>query len=117
MTVRAHNASDLPVFDVSLRVEAGVRGTYVRQGGIRAPGETREWEILFAGPPSRETYPPDLLFTDVAGQRWLREGSNGRLSQASRRARFEPDPAMYDSVEDHPHLLATNPDDERGRTV
>src|SRR5258708_2957758 len=51
VTIVVQNSSDWPVYNVSIRLPVGVRGTFVRSPGTLGPGESRELFILLPSPP------------------------------------------------------------------
>jgi hypothetical protein len=104
--VRIRNGSFLPVYQLSMKVAAGVRGTFVRFLNAMGPDETREFRIILPAHPRGEIFAPALTFADAAGRQWLRETS-GVLRQVKRYddADFHEDPAAYDGVDGgHPTL-------------
>jgi len=94
--VRVRNASELPVYDVSVWVhfsyapDAGSMGSHERV--IVPPGDTDVWADWVEFPPSGLADDPyvDLSFRDSSGRRWQRlyDGSFGpdRISPEGRRA-------------------------------
>lgn len=116
-TVIVQNESSEPVYHVVVRLQAGVRGTFVRSPGVIGPRESRELSIFLPGYPRGELA-PDVLFYDKAGVTWIRNGHNGKLSQAKIDdliAFQREDAGAYPSVEAHPTLrLKVSPEDQRG---
>ncbi len=101
------NASSEPVYDVSIRVDVGVRGIYHRYvDSSLPPGEIRRTWIPLSGYP-RMTHPEvALMFRDAAGRRWLRS-SRGVLKEPTadeEREHSAQHPGAYNSVQAHPTL-------------
>lgn len=119
LVVLIRNGSLEPVYNVALRVEVGVRGTFVRQPGVFGPGETREFEITLPSYP-RGTPNPAILFVDSAGRRWLRVGG-GQMktpTQEELRTFVTESPGAYPSVQLHPTLeLGHSLDANRGKAL
>jgi hypothetical protein len=121
LVVRVLNGSALPIFNVSIRVEVGVRGTFVRWVEAMAPHETREWRIVLPGYPRGTVLAPEVMFTDMAKVTWIRR-SGGDLSEPTldeQQAARTQDPGAYGSESEHPTLSAASDDWEAwsGRRV
>lgn len=103
-TVR--NASEEPVYAISLRAAIGVRGTFVRHVGTLGPKQTADVHIYPPGFPRGENNNPDLAFTDTAGIQWIRK-ANGQLTESNTNEFiefFKEDPGAYDEISKHPTL-------------
>lgn len=109
--IRARNGNETPVYQVSLKVNVGVRGTFIRYIDAMGPNETREFRIWLPGYPRTNILTPDLTFMDSAGRRWLRQGS-GELRELGEYEdiQFKEDAGAYDSINKHPTLHL--PEDE-----
>ena len=121
LVVRVLNGSALPIFTVSIRVQVGVRGTFVRGVEAMAPHETREWRIVLPGYPRGEILAPEVMFTDMAEVTWIRR-SRGDLLEPTpeeRQAAIMQDPGAYGSEAEHPTLSTASDDWEAwsGRRV
>lgn len=104
IAVRVFNGSELPIFKVSVQVDVGVRGTFVRETASISPRETREWLLELPGYPHSDENPPSVMFTDARGVRWVREYDGTLRRKSEDEGEFAPDPAAYDSIEAHPTL-------------
>lgn len=115
LVILVRNGSAEPVYGVLVRVQVGVRGTYVRQVGVLGPGETRELQVVIAG--YLKLVPaPDITFKDAAGRTWMRPGT-GELTEGAPSPPFAEDPGAY-SIENHPTLaLGHGLEANRGRKV
>ena len=116
LVILVRNGSAEPVYAAEVRVEVGVRGTYVRHVGVLGPGETRELQVVIAG--YLKIVPaPDITFKDAAGRSWTRRGS-GTLTQDSPSPPFAEDPGALTSIEAHPTLaLGHSPEAQRGKKL
>lgn len=116
LLILVRNGSTEPVYGVIVRVEVGVRGTYVREVGVMGPGETRELQVVIAG--YLKLVPaPDITFKDAAGRSWTRLGS-GKLTEGGPAPPFAEDPGAYPSLEAHPTLsLGHTTEARRGRQL
>ena len=114
------NGSRQPVYDVVLNAALGVRGTFVRQLGTLAPGETRLVKVLAGGAPrSNAEDSPGLGFTDSAGRVWQRD-HRGRLNTPSSKDRallYLEDSGAYESIEDRRERPDRDGFAERGTRV
>jgi hypothetical protein len=119
LRIRIRNGSELPIYAVALNINVGVRGTFVRQPGAMAPGETRELRVQIPAYPRLDVR-PSVAFTDAAGNRWLRT-SNGQIKEPSVQENvevFQTSPGAYASYEDHPTFsLGSSREEEYGMTV
>lgn len=121
LSVRVSNAADVAIHQVAIRVEVGIRGTFVRESASIPPHGTREWRIDLPNSPRGD---PGCLvsFTDARGERWVRS-SSGELIRfdawEARRGDFhKQDPAAFDLLS-HPTLNPPREDREawEGRIV
>jgi hypothetical protein len=101
------NASSEPVYDVSVQVAVGVRGTYHRHVDFTLPpGESRCTWIPLPAPPRTSAPGVAVMFRDAAGRRWLRS-STGVLktpTQDEQTQHIAQDPGAWNSVGEHPTL-------------
>jgi hypothetical protein len=111
LVLRVSNKSELPVYDVKLRVPVGVRGTFVRELHSIEPKETQEIRVAIPGPPRSSRVMTELSFVDTIGRQWLRTAT-GELKQVEQAPLFDADPGAY-SAKDHPTLHLQS----EGRTV
>ncbi len=118
LVLMVKNGSDLAVHDVTLRVEVGVLGTFVRKPGSMEPQEAREIRIAVPGPPRSAAVIPEIMFADVNNQYWLHDVS-GQVTQLANENLpvFEEMPGAFND-KDHPTLhLALSPEEATGRRV
>jgi hypothetical protein len=105
ITVHAFNASDEPVYNVVIKTEVGVRGSFVRRPYVLGPGDRRQFDILAPGFPHMQP-PVAISFVDSAGRQWIRE-PGGALHQPRPDelvALNTEEPGAYASIQDHPTL-------------
>jgi hypothetical protein len=115
------NGNDEPVYDVVVRLDVGVRGTFARRVGVLGPHEARELRISVAAAARSGTPAPDLGFTDSAGRSWLRVGHSGRLREISKAEvskLSKESSGAYPTEGDHPTLgLGHTLEAQRGRRL
>lgn len=74
LVVLVYNGSAEPVYGVVVKVEVGVRGSFVRRPFVLGPQETREFRILAPGLP-RGQPAVSISFKDSAGRQWMRSST------------------------------------------
>jgi hypothetical protein len=119
VSVLARNSSDQPVYGVSIKLEVGVRGSFVRTPYVLGPHETREF--LTEVPAYPRGFPSvSIVFTDSGGRRWLRTGTgvlnNPRPDEEVAQQRQSP--GAYSDLSHHPTLAQGNDiETQMGRRV
>ncbi len=115
------NGSQQAIYNVAIRVEVGVRGTFTRQLGAMGPEEARELRIQLPGFPRGFDPIPDVMFTDSSGTTWIRTARTGDLAEPKFEdtvAFLEEDIGAYSSIKDHPTLnLPLSLEERRGRKL
>lgn len=109
--LRICNASQLPVYGVRYRFNAGNRGTYTGEVAVLPPGSVAELAIpLPRDARGHPTGPPDISFVDVRNRRWKR-ASDGALMEDSVGVGMllTPEPGGHPSIEAHPTLHLPHP--------
>lgn len=109
LTVRVLNGSLLAIYQVTVRIPVGVRGTFIRQVPAMGPGETREWRVTLPGQQRGDIYAPDVMFVDAASVTWIRQAAGALIApqDSEERTDWRPDPGAYGSDEAHPTLAPT----------
>jgi hypothetical protein len=117
--VLARNSSDQPVYGVSIKLEVGVRGSFLRQPVVLGPEETRKFSIEVPSYP-RGFPGVSIAFTDSAGRQWLRTGPgvlrNPTFDEILAHQRQSP--GAYPDLAHHPTVaLGNSPEAQRGQRV
>ncbi|HCF99622.1 MAG TPA: hypothetical protein DEV93_03660 [Chloroflexi bacterium] len=119
ITVHAYNASTEPVYNVVIKTEVGVRGSFVRRPFVLGPGDRREFSIVAPGYP-RGQPAVAISFVDSAGRQWMRRPT-GTLHQPlpdELVMQNTEEPGAYPSIAEHPTLKSGHTLDlDRGRRV
>ena len=119
IVVFVRNGSAEPVYNVNMKLDVGVRGSFLRRPGALGPGEMREFAIIAPGYP-RGIPRPEISFVDSAGQKWLRlgEGQLKAPTQGQLDAFLRESPGAYTSIEAHPTLnLGWTPEANHGKSL
>jgi hypothetical protein len=106
ISFKLRNASEEPIYAISLRAAVGVRGTFIRHVGTLGPQQTADLHIYPPAAPRGDNTNPDVAFTDTAGVQWLRK-ANGQLTETNVdefMSFFKEDPGAYDEIAKHPTL-------------
>lgn len=119
ISVRARNSSDQPAYDVSIKLEAGVRGSFVRTPFVLGPRDMREWSIEV--PSYLRGFPGvGIAFRDSGGLQWLRSVT-GELRNPifdEMVAHQMQSPGGFPDLEHHPTIaLGISPEAQRGRRL
>ena len=100
------NASEEPVYGISLKANIGVRGTFVRHVGTIGPKLTADVHVYPPGAPRGDGVTPALIFRDTAGVQWIRK-ADGHLTETNSQGELDflkEDPGAYDEISKHPTL-------------
>jgi hypothetical protein len=109
VTIRIRNASELPIYQISYSLSAGMRGTFVGRIYSLAPASTIEILIPLTSAPRSEWTTPIVAFQDCDGVQWWRTETGLLHEGQPEPGTFEMEPAAYGTVANHPTLTLAHP--------